>query len=164
MRAFSLLLCLWALPAAALGQGTAADYQRAATLDARTQGKVFRANVAPVWADDGESLHYTVDLPGGAKEHVVVDLAKGERRAVSAEAWAKLPKPAKPVEPQPRPSANRGPRRSNVSPDGKWRVEVADDNLVLREVATKAETTLTKEGKKADAYTGEVFWSPDSAK
>jgi hypothetical protein len=49
-----------------------------------------------------------------------------------------------------------------TSPDGKWSVIVKDHNVFLRELATKKETQLSKEGKEGDGYNGEVHWSPDS--
>jgi dipeptidyl aminopeptidase/acylaminoacyl peptidase len=61
------------------GQGTAADYDRAANLRGRMQGKVFRARVRPNWFDGGDRFWYRNDLAGGAREWVLVDAAAGTR-------------------------------------------------------------------------------------
>ena len=157
MRSIALFVLVFA-PAVARAQGTAADYDRAAKLGPRFAGKVSRAAVNPVWSADGDGFHYAVEVGGGVKEYVVVNAVEGTRRVVTKEAFDALPKPPA-VSTTPRPRQ----RRQALSPDGKWRVAVAEHNLVLREVASKAETTLTKDGVKADAYAADVFWSPDSA-
>ena len=195
--------------------GSAADYERAAKLQALTQNKVLKASVSPHWADDGDRFWYRNDLLGGAREFIFVDAAKGERRAAfDAERMAaalskavgkefkaaRLPiddmafaekgaafwitvgdrtwkcdptdytltegKPPRTpvqdtvVDPNP-------PRRAptgSASPDRKWTAFMKDFNLYLREKATGKEFALSQEGKEGDAYTGEVFWSPDGAK
>lgn len=74
--------------------------------------------------------------------------------------------------------------RSRYSPDGKWEAFVRDNNLWLRDRATKKETPMSHEGSADDTYhadvsrergvemqytrreeppdRAEVFWSPDS--
>ena len=49
-------------------------------------------------------------------------------------------------------------------PDGKWTAFVRDFNLFLREKDSNKEFALTHDGKADDAYTGEVYWSPDGGK
>ena len=56
------------------------DYARADRLRDRTQGKVFRDRITPHWYADNDRLWYRVDLPGGAREFIGVDAAKGERQ------------------------------------------------------------------------------------
>jgi len=68
-------------------------------------------------------------------------------------------KPSKVKKEQPK----RRPR-SNTSPDGKWRVEIKNHNLSLTDLASKKTITLSKSGTKDDPFTGQVHWSPDSAK
>lgn len=59
--------------------GTKADYERAASLGRLFQGKVFKTAVHPHWLPDGNRFWYRNDLPGGAREFVVVDAAAGKR-------------------------------------------------------------------------------------
>ncbi len=66
---------------AAFAQGTKADYERAASLGKRTEGKVFRARVEPHWLQGGDSFWYRVEIAPGRFENVFVDCVKGERRA-----------------------------------------------------------------------------------
>lgn len=56
----------------------------------------------------------------------------------------------------------RTTRFSDLSPDGKWRAFVRDDNVVLRAAEDPGEErTLTADGT-AEAYYDLVQWSPDS--
>jgi dipeptidyl aminopeptidase/acylaminoacyl peptidase len=106
---------------------------------------------------------------------VLVDAAKGTREIVTED---KLPKDAKPVSPPKKkgreesadsdeddtfPIAAQPPRRFNDSPDGKYYAFVKDYNVWLRDLKTKDETQLSKDGTADDSY-GRVFWSPDSKK
>jgi len=61
-------------------QGTKADYQRAAGLRQRFDGKVVRDRIAPRWLADGR-LTYRVALPGGKSETWVVDPKTGKKSA-----------------------------------------------------------------------------------
>ena len=56
------------------------DYARADRLRDRTQGKVFRDRVSPHWFSNNDKLWYRVDLPGQAREFLVVDAVKGIRQ------------------------------------------------------------------------------------
>jgi hypothetical protein len=105
MRPPAILLALAALAATAFAQGTRADYERAQTLNQRTENKVFRAKVTPHWLPDGNSFWYRNDLADGVKEFVVVDALKGERKVVP-----EPPKtPSEPIaEVRRRPSRNGG--------------------------------------------------------
>ena len=62
-------------------QGTRADYKRARTLKDVVSGKVFRAWVEPHWSGDRSRFWYRNDLPGGAREFVLVEPGKGTRKA-----------------------------------------------------------------------------------
>jgi dipeptidyl aminopeptidase/acylaminoacyl peptidase len=81
-------------------QGTKADYDRAASLTKRTDGKVFRAKVVPHWLPGGDSFWYRVEIGQGKFENVFVDCVKGERRA-GYEVPADAAKPAALGEPHP---------------------------------------------------------------
>jgi dipeptidyl aminopeptidase/acylaminoacyl peptidase len=66
--------------APALAQGTARDYERAAGLAARSRNKVFKVRVTPHWLSDNQRFWYRNDLAGGAREFILVDAARGERK------------------------------------------------------------------------------------
>ena len=158
MRSLALLVLLLTTPAA-LAQGAAADYERAAKLRDRFAGKLLRDPANVTWSADGSQVRYEVAVGAGRKEYVAVNTADGVKTALSLEEFNKLPKPSGAVRP-----TGKAPRpaRRGTSPDGKWRVTVADHNLTLTEVASKFAGALTKDGTAADAYTADVFWSPDS--
>ena len=56
----------------------------------------------------------------------------------------------------------------NVSPDGRWSVELRDHNVYLRDLkpaqGEPGEIALTSDGGAHDSYQGPVLWSPDSRK
>ncbi|HZL90540.1 MAG TPA: DPP IV N-terminal domain-containing protein, partial [Pirellulaceae bacterium] len=65
----------------------------------------------------------------------------------------------------PRGEANRGEQRARPraqSPDGKWTVIARDNNLFLRSIAEGDEFALTTDGTADDAYSADVYWSPDN--
>lgn len=74
-------LCVALLAAAAplAAQGTRADYERAANLRTLTRDKVFKARVDAHWLADNTRFWYRNELPGGAREFILVDAAKGTR-------------------------------------------------------------------------------------
>jgi dipeptidyl aminopeptidase/acylaminoacyl peptidase len=76
-----LLLLVASWPAAAAAQGTAADYERAARLRGNSQNKVFRTTVRPQWLSGGSRFWYRVETGPGKHEFILVDAAKGERKA-----------------------------------------------------------------------------------
>ena len=56
-----------------------------------------------------------------------------------------------------------GPQSSpQDSPDGKWTVELSENNLFLRPKAGGEAVRLSRDGTTDDAYHSEVQWSPDS--
>ncbi len=75
-----LTLCLTTATRPVHGQGTAADYERAGTLYARTQKKVFKDRVSSHWLTDNRRFWYRNDLSGGAREFILVDAVRGERQ------------------------------------------------------------------------------------
>jgi dipeptidyl-peptidase 4 len=62
------------------GQGTPADYERAAKFGAWTRNKVFRSAVVPHWSEDGNRFWYRNDLAEDEREFIVVDAVKGTRQ------------------------------------------------------------------------------------
>ncbi len=191
-RPLALCLFLLGSPSA-FGQGTKADYERANTVRQWTGGKVFKNKVEPAWTPDGNVFWYRNDLPGGKKEFVLVDAVKGTREIVAEDKLPKDAKPVTVPKKKGRGEADepsielpwtetqaeedpllegvgssfiaaQPPRRGNSdSPDGKWTAFTKENNVWLREVKTKEETQLSKDGKADDSY-GRVFWSPDSKK
>lgn len=60
------------------------------------------------------------------------------------------------------PEAGQRSRNDNLSPDGKWRAQIRNNNVLLVETASGATTELTQDGSAARPYRGRVVWSPDS--
>lgn len=75
----SITVTLAASSLAAVGQGSKVDYDRAMSIDQRTQNKVFRAKVKPHWLPGGTSFWYRVETGLKKKECVLVDAVKGTR-------------------------------------------------------------------------------------
>ncbi|CAN5179252.1 S9 family peptidase [soil metagenome] len=157
------LLLLVLVPVVANAQGTKADYDRAATIRQRYEGKVLNLALTPHWFDEGNKFWYEAQRPEKKKEFIIVDCVKGTKTLVKE---SELPKDAKAANPQ---QSRRGggdrpqfPSSNAKSPDGDWQAFVRNDNVWLREVKTKAESVLTSDGKPSDSYNGEFFWSPDS--
>src|SRR5688572_28610927 len=61
-------------------QGSRADYERAAGLSRRFQGKVFRDRVEAHWLSNNTQFWYEVRTGTNTHEFVFVDAEKGERR------------------------------------------------------------------------------------
>jgi dipeptidyl aminopeptidase/acylaminoacyl peptidase len=97
----------------ALAQGSAADYERALTIDQRSSGKVFRDRINPRWLPDG-SLWYRVETGPGKSAHVFVDTALGRRiggldaPALAALLSARLARPIDPARLPGEPSLGAG--------------------------------------------------------
>ncbi len=72
-------LLLGCRPASA--QGTAADYERAATIGARLKETVFRDRITPRWDETGSRLWYRVRTGPSASEFVRVDAESGTKSA-----------------------------------------------------------------------------------
>jgi len=64
---------------AAFGQGTKADYARAATLNERFQGKVRNAEIRPRWMSDGTAFWYASDTGEGKRIFWRVMTATGKK-------------------------------------------------------------------------------------
>lgn len=62
------------------GQGTRADYDRAASLREQTQSRVFRDRIEPQWIDGSRNFWYRVEIAKSHFEYVFVDADTGERR------------------------------------------------------------------------------------
>ena len=62
-------------------------------------------------------------------------------------------------------TARRGdgpPNGRALSPDGKWRAEIQDHNLLVHGVGTDENIKLTTNGTADDPYVARFYWSPDS--
>src|SRR5579884_3855891 len=154
-----------------LGQGTAADYQRAEQyLPASLKSVVSFADVEPHWTGRGDQFWYLKD----DKHYILVD---PEAKTV------------RPASEQERAEAERATKRrngdyENRSPDGRWAAFVRDHNLYLRDVSTGTVSQLTTDGQPAWDYAtplpslrqmidqgtedvrqrAAVFWAPDSSR
>ena len=74
-----LTFCVTAASLPLQAQGTATDYERSGKLYRLTQKKVFKDRVSPHWLADNRRFWYRNDLPGAAREFILVDALKGER-------------------------------------------------------------------------------------
>jgi len=61
-------------------QGSKADYERAEALQERFANKVYRDSVRPHWFANNTRFWYRNDLPGGAREFILVDALAGTRQ------------------------------------------------------------------------------------
>jgi dipeptidyl aminopeptidase/acylaminoacyl peptidase len=95
---------------AAWAQGRQADYERAATLAKRTDGKVFRTKVTPHWQPGTATFWYRINTGPGASEVVQVDAERGSRTVVKDPAQITAITAQGPIQPEnePRPSRNGG--------------------------------------------------------
>jgi len=173
--ALLLVLCL-AFPVAAQRRGPG-DASRG----------VYKSRIAPHWFAGGAKLWYQNDLPGSAREFIVVDAERGTReRVADREALDKILQAAggdetasAPAEPDAAratpatapaadtlrvPSSARPPRSAATrgrSPDGKWLASIKDHNVVIERTEDGSELPLTTDGREGLAY-GNLEWSPDS--
>jgi len=82
LKFVSLVLLFVAVPVLTLrAQGTRADYRRSAELRKRFSGKVFRDRIRLKWFANDRGGWYQVDLGGGKREFVLVDVRRRKRRA-----------------------------------------------------------------------------------
>jgi dipeptidyl-peptidase-4 len=102
-----LLLFFMLVASQLFAQGTKEDYERSASLNRRTEGKVFRTRVEPQWLPGGDSFWYRVEIAPGKFEQVFVDCVKGERRP--GYDTKDQPVPPLPAEQRARPSRSGGP-------------------------------------------------------
>ncbi|MCA9235160.1 MAG: DPP IV N-terminal domain-containing protein, partial [Planctomycetales bacterium] len=67
---------------------------------------------------------------------------------------------------RPRRADRRGAaeRRGDLSPDGQWRVEIVDANVVLHSTRGAESIALSADGASDDPYLPRCYWSPDSAR
>lgn len=54
--------------------------------------------------------------------------------------------------------------KRDLSPDGRWRALIRDNNVYLRDTKAKDEFALSADGSSELAYRSRFFWSPDSTK
>ena len=156
---------------AAYAQGSKTDYERAWSLDKRTANRVFRDRVQAHWLPGGASFWYRVETGPQQHEIMFVDAEKGVRAVASDSVRRAMKEGASRSEPgrvevagkplPPRPTI-REP--NGASPDGKWIAFIKDNNLWLREVASRREFPLSTGGTADDYYVDAMHWSPDSAR
>ena len=156
---------------------TAADYARAERfMTYNTTPLVLRAGVRPTWLDDGRFWYRVTTEKGG--EAILVDPVKRTKAPCDLPACRQAV--SQPAGRGARPDArgNRGAAAAAndvVSPDGKRAAFVRDHNLWVRDLDTKQERQLTRDGVKDYAYATNnagwtksdrpiLLWSPDSKK
>ncbi len=162
--AFLLLACTVSVFAQQPGVLTADDYARAEKmLGYNTSPLVDRAGVRATWLADGR-FWYRVLTPTGS-EYVLFNPATGERKADVDVAKLGVT-----------PASNQRPNPDEIiSPDGTKAAFIKDWNLWVRDIATKKETQLTKDGVENFGYATDnagwthsnkaiLLWSPDSKK
>ncbi len=134
------------------------DHKRLAAALSKSTGKEYLSGRLPIdrleFAEKGEAFWFTMDAGAWKCDPADYILTEEKPPAPMNKALADPPAPV---------SRRRGPRGAE-SPDRKWTAFVRDSNLYLREKDSGREFALSQEGKTDDAYTGEVFWSPDGAK
>jgi dipeptidyl aminopeptidase/acylaminoacyl peptidase len=155
----------------------AEDYARAERfMTYNTTPLVLRSGVRPTWLDDGR-FWYAVTTEAG-REAILVD--PGKRTKAPCDLPACREAVQLPAGRGARPDArgNRGSAAAAndvVSPDGTRAAFVREHNLWVRDLATKKETQLTRDGVKDYAYATNnagwtksdrpiLLWSPDSKK
>ena len=81
LAAFAIFISLLLLCAnRSFAQGSRADYERAASLSRRFQGKVFRDRVEAHWLSNNTQFWYEVRTGTNTREFIFVDAEKGARR------------------------------------------------------------------------------------
>jgi len=151
---------------------TGADYARAERfMTYNTTPLVLHSAGRATWIADGTGEHfwYRTTTEKGA-EAILVDAADGAKHP------CELPACRAAVAAPETPGGGRGAARLDVrSPDGTKTAFIRDWNLWVRDVATRRETQLTKDGVKDFGYATDnagwtrsdrpiLVWSPDSKK
>ncbi|MFA6126302.1 MAG: DPP IV N-terminal domain-containing protein [Bacteroidales bacterium] len=138
------------------------DYKQAEKyMNRNWSSLVYGAGVQPKWIDDNQ-FTYRTNTPDGLVTYLV-DAKKKSKKVSVAET------PAAPR------SMDRYRSMGVLSPDGKKEAFIRDYNLWVKEVETKAETQLTKDGVEDFGYATDnagwtrsdrpvMLWSPDSKK
>ncbi len=160
-----LLVCLVAC--GALAQRVSKDdYDRAVKmLGFNLSQYVDNGAVRPVFLEDGRFWYRATR--NGKQQFVLVDPNTGQRQEADDSATLGVGGETN--------LQGRGRRRGATSPDGKREVFIKDWNLWVRDLETKQETQLTKDGIENYGYATDnagwrrsdraiVLWSPDSKK
>ena len=87
MRKPSILPCIMVLSlcTTVFGQGSAADYQRARSLQQLTTNKVFDFKIEPHWYDNGDKFWYRADLADGQHAFYIVDAVAGTKQPATTQ-------------------------------------------------------------------------------
>ena len=159
------------------GQGTKSDYERSAKIRELFSGKVYKETINPQWFG-GHHFWYETKVRG-VREYVLVNGQKGKRRAFSDKEKfdtalnhrkSRVAKVVKKQLEKKRDSLNGVSVKSKsnvsksgpVSPDGRWRAFIKDNNLFVHDIIDGADIQLSKDGVKEHVYQQPFFWSPDS--
>ncbi|MGN6370648.1 MAG: DPP IV N-terminal domain-containing protein [Phycisphaerae bacterium] len=152
----------------ALADGSKADYERSAQLDARTANHLPQANIHPRWSADSTKLWYAI--PGEKRTYVTIDAETGERKESETRPEFESTTATAASEPATHPSttpAASAPAEGarSESPDGHWRIVVRRHNLTLIDLQSHESSRLTEDGSADDFYNErDIEWSPDSTR
>src|SRR3984957_6859916 len=164
MRKLSILSCVMVLSlgATALGQGSAADYQRANRLELLTRNKVFDFRIEPHWFDGGDKFWYRANLADGQHKFFIVDAVAGAKTPSTTQPTVSNETSAPTTQTADRPRFRNRRQTGPNSPDGKWTAFVRNGKFFIRSRATNEEFPMSKDGRPGDGYDGNFAWSPDS--
>jgi dienelactone hydrolase len=126
----------------------------------RFSGKIHNGAIKPIWLDGGHRLAYRRDLPGGAKECILVDTQSGTKTVVPEAEFPQEPPRTAATPPSQRGNRPRMPSRA-LSPDGKFEAEVREHNVWLVSKLDGKAVQLSRDGQANDGYAGEFYWSAD---
>jgi dipeptidyl-peptidase 4 len=141
---------------------TSKDYQNAEKyMNRNWSSLVYHTGVQPIWIDNDQFM-YRVNTPEGPATYLVNAKKKTKKLTETANT------------PPPR-GMGRSRGGGSVSPDGTKEAFIRDHNLWVRDVQTKGETQLTKDGIEDFGYATDnagwtrsnrpiLLWSPDSKK
>jgi dipeptidyl aminopeptidase/acylaminoacyl peptidase len=157
-----LAFALLTAPMAALADtdGSQADYDRAAHLEARTRDLLPLAHVETHWSPDSKTLWYPLRV-NHKTTYIVINAVTGAREErTSAPTFLAATQPAS--------RAAEAPADDDFpanSPDGHYTAIVRQHNLVLVDRRSHESVPLTTDASAEDSYSErDLFWSPDSRK
>jgi hypothetical protein len=131
------------------------DHEKIAASLSKAAGNTYKATALPfnTLAFTADGTAFTVNVDGSPYRCTVAD-ASCRKSEAAARGGAGL---------------GAGRRRQDdslrVSPDGKWEALINNFNVAIRQVGTRALTSLSSDGSEGNAYElPSIAWSPDSKK
>ncbi len=126
-------------------------------------GKVLNERLPGRWSDDGESLHFHLEIEPGKRVWKTVDVATGDVATGEISDHDQKPKAKAELtllkkQSGPPPVTKIGAK----SPDGQSVVKFADGKLILKQ--GEKETSLSYELDKGWSWENRILWAPDSSR